>query len=499
MRPVHVVAETLERRALWSADDRIAVALSGGGDSVALTFVLLDLLGGASDIARSPDRPSPMAGRLAGLIHVNHTLRGAESDADEAFCRALAARLQLPIDVSRVDVAERMRECSESTETAARVLRYEAFEAAAARLGATIVATGHTLDDQAETVLLRLLRGATVRGVSAIRARRGMIVRPLLDCRRHDLRQDLAVRGEPYREDASNLDERIPRNRLRRDVMPALAAFAPAGMRALARFAELAAEDERFLSEAAIVEAGSIVLHAEALRAETQSDAETQGDAGRTGVRGVQLERKALATLPRAVSRRIMRDAAERLGAPVSARSLARIDRLIRADNPVGRLHLPGLEVERVEDRIHITDSSRGPAETGQFAYRLTVPGTVQISETCDVITASYQEEMDAGTALASGRGSTAAVQADSLSVPLTVRNRRPGDRMRPLGAPGHRKLQDLFVDRKIPRAERDRVPVIVDTQDRIVWVVGVAIAEECRVSAPEGRVVIFQVTKGIK
>ena len=194
-----------------------------------------------------------------------------------------------------------------------------------------------------------------------------------------------------------------------------------------------------------------------------------------------------------------MRDAAERLGAPVSARSLARIDRLIRADNPVGRLHLPGLEVERVEDRIDITDSSRGPAETGQFAYRLTVPGTVQISETCDVITASYQEEMDAGTALASGRGSTAAVQADSLLVPLTVRNRRPGDRMRPLGAPGHRKLQDLFVDRKVPRAERDRVPVIVDTQDRIVWVVGVAIAEECRVSAPEGRVVIFQVKKGIK
>ena len=173
MRPVHVVAETLERRALWSADDRIAVALSGGGDSVALTFVLLDLLGGASDIARSPDRPSPMAGRLAGLIHVNHTLRGAESDADEAFCRALAARLQLPIDVSRVDVAERMRECSESTETAARVLRYEAFEAAAARLGATIVATGHTLDDQAETVLLRLptaKAGAPRRLTASVRA-----------------------------------------------------------------------------------------------------------------------------------------------------------------------------------------------------------------------------------------------------------------------------------------------------------------------------------------
>ena len=142
--------------------------------------------------------------------------------------------------------------------------------------------------------------------------------------------------------------------------------------------------------------------------------------------------------------------------------------------------------------------SSAGVTAPSQFAYRLTIPGAVQISETSEELTASYQEEAS-GEALASGRGLIAAVQADSISGPLTVRNRRPGDRMRPLGAPGHRKLQDLFVDRKIPRADRDRVPVVVDTQDRIVWVVGVAIAEECRVTAPEGRVVIFQVKKGIK
>src|SRR5688572_31386208 len=123
MRPVHVVAETLERRALWSADDRIAVALSGGGDSVALTFILRDLFSGQSDLARSADPQSPLAAGLAGLIHVNHTLRGAESDGDEGFCRALAARLGLPIDVSRVDVTERMRDCGESVETAARTLR----------------------------------------------------------------------------------------------------------------------------------------------------------------------------------------------------------------------------------------------------------------------------------------------------------------------------------------------------------------------------------------
>ena len=163
------VLRTIRDHALVGRADRVAVALSGGPDSVALVWLLEDL--GADGRL---DRP-------VGLVHVNHGLRGAESDRDEAFCRELAERLSLPIEVGRFDVAARARVERRPLEPVARDVRYQFFGDAAARLGATLVATGHTLDDQAETVLLRLLRGAGARGLAGIRIRRGPFIRPLLD------------------------------------------------------------------------------------------------------------------------------------------------------------------------------------------------------------------------------------------------------------------------------------------------------------------------------
>ena len=168
------------------------MAVSGGGDSVALSFMLRDL---ASEL-----------GAAVGAHSRQPRLRGADGDEDEAFCRALAARLGLPIEVRRVDVAGLARTRRISIEAAARLARYEWFRAAAERLGANLVATGHTADDQAETVLLRLLRGSGARGVSGIRIKRGMYVRPLLQCRRNALRAWLQDMGESWREDASNAD-----------------------------------------------------------------------------------------------------------------------------------------------------------------------------------------------------------------------------------------------------------------------------------------------------
>jgi tRNA(Ile)-lysidine synthase len=241
------VRSFIRRHRLLGAGDRVAVALSGGSDSVALSCLLSDL---AKDEAWD----------VAGLIHVNHGLRGAESDADEAFCRDQAARWHLPLHVQRVDVAGRAREARQSIEAAARHLRYTAFEAGAVALGATSVATGHTEDDQAETLLLRLVRGASSRGLAGIRVRRGRFVRPLLASRRADLRAWLAHRGQPFREDSSNRDCAIPRNRLRRDVVPVLEAFAPQVVPALGRAAALLADDETFVEAAALDEAARLVV-----------------------------------------------------------------------------------------------------------------------------------------------------------------------------------------------------------------------------------------------
>lgn len=449
------VARAIRRRALWTADDRVAAAVSGGADSVALARLLNELAAGA-------------AWQLAGLIHVNHGLRGAESDADEAFCLALADNLGLPIDVTRVDVAAYAARERRSVEASARELRYAAFEAAAARLGATVVVTGHTADDQAETVLLRLFRGAGLRGVSGIRWRRGLYARPLLEERRPVLREYLAGAGAAFREDSSNRDLAIPRNRLRHGLMERMATEWPGAVSALARFAELAAEDEARLS----------------------------GEAASSGVRvlsapdGVELQRGALTALPPAVGRRVLRDAIEAAGGRATHRDIAAAWRLCRSTRVRARLewHRVGIEIDGPVARV------RAPRVRLAIAgdYELAVPGRVLIRETGTVIRASLLTGDDRPEVT----GGAAVLQLAALNLPLTIRGRRPGDRFHPLGAPGSRKLQDVLVDRKVPADARDEVPVVVDRDGEIVWVAGLVIAHRCRVTRPAAGMVKLEVDK---
>jgi tRNA(Ile)-lysidine synthase len=455
------VARTIRRRELTAAGDRVAVALSGGPDSVALTWLLRDL---ARDAAWG----------LAGLIHVNHGLRGEASDADGAFCRSLATRLDLPIVVTAVDVRQRARERHESIEAAARSERYRALSDAAITLGATLVATGHTMDDQAETVLLRLFRGTGSRGLAAIRPRRGIFVRPLIDVRRTDLAAYLAGRAEAAQDDASNRDETVPRNRLRHAVLPLVARDWPGAVPALARFAELAADDERFLSDTAREVTPAMTIP------------------GPGGVQ--QIDARGVSQLPAALSRRIIRSAIESGGGTASFRDIERVRALARSRLGTGHLDLNGLSVEKQGWAIRFGEVA-APGADGRFEYALTVPGIVEVSETGTSIQASIQRgPLDSSAGQPTER---AVLQASAVQLPLTVRNRRPGDRIHPFGAPGSRKLQDLFVDRKVPTSERDRVPLVVDAKGWILWVVGHAIAEPCRVTAPESGMVILESKKG--
>ena len=458
-----LVAGTIARHALVSAGDRVALAVSGGSDSVALAWLLREI---------APD----LGVAVAGLLHVHHGLRGADADADEAFVRALAARLELPCEIARVDVAARARETGRSIEATSRDARYAFFDAATRTLGATHVATGHTLDDQAETVLLRLLRGAGARGVSGIRVKRGLYVRPLLECRREDLRRYLASRGESFREDLSNQDRSIPRNRIRHDLLPVVEDIAPGGLRALARFARLAADDEIFLTKKAI-EAGAVSVL--------------------SGGRGVQVKGDTLAALPPALARRVVRQAVETAvpGAVLAGRHIEAVRALASADKLSGHLDLPGVSVDWTGDVLVVAKAGAAELAAPPFEVPLTVPGRAALPGAGGEIVAT-RPSVHAGRVFTDGPPGVAVVQADSVTLPLVVRSRRPGDRLRPLGAPGRRKVQDVLVDRKVPRGERDRVPIIVDAAGRIVWVAGVVIADECRVTAPEAGVVILELKR---
>lgn len=284
-------------------------------------------------------RPEP-AFTLAGLIHVNHGLRGEASAADEAFCRELAGQLGVRIEVRSAPVAVSGR----SPEAAARGLRYAAFNDAADALGATVVCTAHTADDQAETVLLRLLRGAGLRGLSGIRATNGRVVRPLLECRRADLRTALRAAGRSWREDASNADVSIPRNRLRHELLPAVervaADIAPGGVHALARFASVAADDEQFLEGAAIELMARLVLPSAPM--------------------SVALARDGLVAAPLPLARRVVRLSAAQVAPdrPWSTVHIEAVLRLARRVQGGGTLDLPGILVERVSNEVRFRPPS---------------------------------------------------------------------------------------------------------------------------------------------
>ncbi len=467
MRPlINRVSRTIARWQLLGRNDRVAIAISGGSDSVALAWLLREI---------APE----VQAELAGLIHVNHGLRGAASDGDESFCRELASRLNLPIDVRHRDVAALARARSVSLETAAREARYECFEQGAVALDAAVVATGHTEDDQAETVLLRLLRGAGTRGLSGIRIRRGRFIRPLLETRREDLRRYLLGLGETWCEDASNADTAIVRNRVRHELIPVLSEIAPGGVKSLARLAALASDDEAFLEDAANEKASALVL------SDRSVDAAILG------------------ALPAALARRLVRRfAAEAApGANLSARHLEAVYRLAATDNPVGVLDLPGLTVSKQSGRLEFAAGRRARFdESAAWPVRpLDVPGLVVMPEAGLAIEARRLRKEEASGVNPVGEaahGDRVVIQGGPDASRLLVRNRRPGDRFQPLGAPGRRKLQDVLVDRKVPRSERDAVPIVTDVNGEIVWVAGVALAERCRIRTSGGDMLLLELRK---
>lgn len=461
------ILTTVRRHDLIPPGARVLAAVSGGADSVALALALARLA-----------REGALDGTLVGIAHLNHGLRGADADADAAFVEALAARLGVPSVAGRADVAALARDAGESIEAAARRARYAFLEQAAAGLEATCIATGHTADDQAETLVLRLMRGAGLHGLSGIRPRNGNVIRPLLDASRADVESFLASIGETWRDDASNADPGIPRNRVRHELMPVLRAMGgPAVTASLARTAALIADDAAELDGRAIETAARAVL---------------QGEHPGIGPSLVVAELEAAGP---ALARRVIRNV---LGAAAPDRFHAlehveAVRSLIRQGAFPSSVQVPGAVARRDGAMIRIEPDAAVAA--GPFEAALEVPGQVRVPEAGMVVSAELGTCEAESLGRLSARGDAVAVQGLEGSR-LVVRNRRPGDAFRPLGAPGRRKIQDLFVDRKLARSERDRVPLVVDENGRIVWVVGHAIADEFRVTAPGGRVLLLKVQR---
>ena len=451
------------RHQLWAPDVRVVAAVSGGSDSVAQALLLQELASRGELV-------------FAAIAHLNHHVRGADADADAAFCREFAGRMAVPVIIGDADVPADAKTHQVSIEVAGRHARRQFFQEALDSVQADRVAVAHTRDDQAETVILRLARGAGSSGLAAMTPRRDPVIRPLLDVTRSELQDFLRTRQETWREDATNRDRDIPRNRIRHAVMPELRAINAQADSALARAAEILRGDDEFLERLA---------NAAFLRCvQVDGDRET-----------VTLEMSEFAKLPVALARRVARYVLETAN-PSRSYGLEEADELRRAVADGTGANLPGLSVERFGANAVLVSRQVLPVQRAQQApavdpleLRLDIPGTVEAPRGAWAVTAEGPISKPASIASDKDR---VMVDASGIGSQLLVRYRRPGDRLQPLGAPGRRKVQDVLVDRKVPRDDRDVLPIVTTVSGEIVWVAGEVLADPFRVTPLTESVVVL-------
>ncbi len=469
MLPAKITA-TIRKYAMASPGDCVVVAVSGGPDSVCLLHVLHAL--------------APGLGITLYAAHLDHRFRGRESAADAEFVADLAHRLGVPSAIEAIDVPAFCRERGLSAQAGARAARYGFLTRVADAVGARCIATGHTATDQAETVLLRLLRGAGTPGLAGIPPIRQNIIRPLIEVTRDEVLTYLQERGASFRTDPSNAKPLYTRNRIRSEVLPILKRFNPRIIETLAKEAGLLrAEDDALEACLANEHPGALA----------------------TAENGAIIDRDSLLAMPLAFRRRLLRKAVALCKGDPAEISLTTIDEALTflAAAATGRtMLLPGgITIERSYGRFLVGF----PQSPVPFCVPLAVPGTAAIGQLALELEAvgpmpgegaprrnAGPEQHDA--AIPEIYCWQAAFDYDKIQTSLTVRNRRPGDRFHPAGMGGKsKKIQDFLVDEKVPRRDRDRVALLCAGED-VLWVVGMRVDERYQARENSARVLTVRV-----
>jgi tRNA(Ile)-lysidine synthase len=435
-------------RRLLRPGQRVGVAVSGGADSVALLHLLL---GARAEL-----------GLVLAVVHFNHRIRGPEADADETFVRALAERYELEWLTDSADTPAYAASHKVSLETAARQLRYHFFAQLASGTPTRVdkIATAHTMDDQAETVLMRLLRGAGTRGLAGIYPEQAEnhMVRPLLDFRRSEIEGYLRDLQQEWRHDKTNLDLHHTRNRIRHELLPQLVRdYNPAVVEALARTAEGARAEEEYWAAEVQRLLPFVLLEGKPVRGGGRATAAVDKEYG--------LSLEALRSQPLALQRRLVRAAAERLRLDLDAEHVESALEVIHGTRRAAELP----EGWRLEPRFRELRFVRSEKKLrrGNYSYLLTIPGKATIHEVGSVIHATT-EDLVAGT-----ERDTLVSNSIVITVrELRVRNWQPGDRFQPSHAGSERKVKDLLETLRLSPEERKLWPVVA-AEDRVIWVRG--------------------------
>ena len=434
------VAKTIIHYSMFQAGQRAGVAVSGGADSVCLLHVLRDL--------------APRWNLRLTVLHLDHKLRGEESSRDAAFVRDLAARLDLPFELQETDVAARCRESGDNLEQAARAARLEFFKRLTQAGIVDRVAAGHTRSDQAETVLFRFLRGSGTAGLAGIRpVTDAGIVRPLLEIDRPEIERYLRARGIAWRTDSTNASTAFARNRIRHELLPQLTReWNPAMAETLAHTADWAqAEEAYWESELARLAPDCLTFDPPA----------------------VLMQVDALAALPLAVARRLIRRAIELAKGDlrgVGFEHLAGVLELAASAEGHGRLQIPGLDVFRSFGWLRIAPPAIDNLGNRNYRLPLPVPGAVHLPGQKSIVHTELFENTNV-TETSDGvyNGWVGCLDWNRISGSLEVRNWRPGDQYQPVGHSGAEKIKVLFHKARVPLWERRHWPVVT-VGDAILW-----------------------------
>ncbi len=465
------VRDTIVRHRMLTVGETVVVGASGGADSTALVHLLAALAGERRLVLH--------------VAHFNHHLR-SEAAEDAVFVAEMSRRLGLPFSEGGGETRTYAAQEHLSLEDAARRLRYEFLIGAARDVGADAVATAHTQDDQAETVVMHLLRGSGLRGLTGIppvRTHGGVrVIRPLIAAPRTEIEAYLRARGIPWREDPTNRDLAIPRNLIRAVFLPTFEGYNPDVRQALARLADLLRDEADALEELAAPRIAEVLTDAPGI---------------------VHITLDLFARLPVALQRRALRDAVRRVRGNMRGLEFVHIEgarRVILESHTGAMCELPGgLLVRRLSAAAEVIRgevSRSAPGET-RAEYRLEIPGSVVAAEFGVQVVASEAAvnapEVQAWTAHP-GRAEIVLDRA-RIGGTLIVRGPRPSDRFAPFGMRGRtKKVADYLIESGVPRHRRRFVPVLATSEGEILWVIGMRAAESARVTAGTTRTVRVEV-----
>lgn len=449
------VLKTIDKFSMLSPGDRVLVGVSGGPDSVALLHILREL--------------APGFDLELHAFHLNHHLREESAD-DSRFVARLCERLAVSLDSAEYDVPAYLKETGLSIEDGARRIRYRLIEETASRIEAGKIALGHQADDQVETFLMRLIRGAGLTGLAAIPPVRGRIIRPLIETGKDEILAYLEQAGESYVIDASNEDTSFFRNRVRLRLIPELMAANPDFKKAVLQTNELVRDDESLLD----VQSRDVFDRLATI--DTRLVVVATGELG---------------DLPTALARRVVRLAVEKVKGDLLSVEFKHVEAVIEgARNRLLRIDLPGDVIAAVEgDELVIAPKDElEPFEIPPT--QLLIPGKTDIPSLDRAIVAGIHGGKDYELVR---NPAIAELDADRIGGPVICRSWKPGDSFTPLGLKGEKKIQDFFVDEKIARRHRGRVP-IVEAAGRVIWVGGMRIDDRVKVRPKSLRVLTLQI-----